>query len=88
MKVKLLVNLKIATGRILSAGTIFSDEKEPIPEFILKRISRRQVQVIDPKPFVPKLEEAEEIKGEIPESIAKVIKSKKILSKKEPKESE
>jgi len=40
MKVELLVNLKIGSGRIISAGTVFSDEFEPIPVFIMNRRRR------------------------------------------------
>ena len=50
MKVELLVNLKIASGKILSRGTIFSDENGPIPEFIMKRIRRGMAKVIDTRP--------------------------------------
>ena len=46
MKVELLVNLKIGSGRVVSAGSIFSDESEPIPDFILRRLKRGTARVI------------------------------------------
>jgi hypothetical protein len=59
MKVELLVNLKVSTGKIISAGSVFSDEEGvPIPEFVLRRLRRRQARVIpgSPKPVVPEKE--------------------------------
>ena len=50
MKVELLVNLKIASGRVLSAGTVFSDAVEPIPDFIMKRLARGMAKVIENTP--------------------------------------
>lgn len=47
MKVELLVNLKVASGKIISAGTIFTD---PIPEFIMKRVRRGMAKIIDQRP--------------------------------------
>jgi len=47
MKVELLVNLKVSTGKIISAGTVFSDEGgTPIPEFVMRRLQRRQAKVL------------------------------------------
>ncbi len=46
MKVQLLVNLKIADGRVIPAGTIFTDENGPLPEFIIRRIRRGAAKVI------------------------------------------
>ena len=55
MKVELLVNLKIASGKVISAGTIYSDENVPIPEFIMRRLERGTARVIDAKPSsIPK----------------------------------
>ena len=59
MKVELLVNLKVSTGKIISAGSVFSDEEgTPIPEFVMRRLQRRQARVIPgtPKPIVPEKE--------------------------------
>ena len=50
MKVELLVNLKTASGRIVEAGTIFSDEENPIPPSILKRVTRGTARVISTTP--------------------------------------
>jgi hypothetical protein len=56
MKVELLVNLKTAEKRTISAGTIYSDEEgTPIPEFILRRLRRGMARVIVPKKTVPPL---------------------------------
>jgi hypothetical protein len=47
MKVELLVNLKVSTGKIISAGSVFSDEEgAPIPEFVMRRLQRRQARII------------------------------------------
>jgi len=50
MKVELLVNLKVASGRVLSKGTVFSDAVEPIPDFIMKRLARGMAKVIETSP--------------------------------------
>jgi hypothetical protein len=50
MKVELLINLKIASGKILSVGTIFDDNDGPIPEFIMKRVRRGSAKIIDARP--------------------------------------
>lgn len=46
MKVKLLVNLKIGSGKIIDAGTIFDSSKAPIPDCILRRIPRRKAEIV------------------------------------------
>jgi hypothetical protein len=46
MKVELLVNLKVGDGRIVSAGSVFSDEKVPIPDFIMRRLKRGMARII------------------------------------------
>lgn len=61
MKVKLLVNLKTANGSIISAGTIFND---PVPEFIMKRVARRQAEIVPG--------------SVIPTPVSSVVESKKI----------
>jgi len=55
MKVELLVNLKIANGRVLSAGTIFTDKTESIPEFIMRRVPRKMARIIDSRPSPNKM---------------------------------
>lgn len=50
MKVELLVNLKIASGKVISAGTVYSDEVVPIPDFIMRRLARGTAKIIDAKP--------------------------------------
>lgn len=50
MKVQLLVNLKVADGRVISAGTVFTDENGPLPEFILRRLRRGTAKVISNSP--------------------------------------
>jgi hypothetical protein len=93
MKVELLVNLKIASGRIISAGTIFSDETEPIPEFIMKRLARNKARIISGAPAKPKVTEPVAVpktskpvkeavpapaKDEIPAPVKKVLGKKTI----------
>lgn len=46
MKVVLDVNLKIGNGKIISAGSVYSDTNGPIPDFILRRLNRKQAHVI------------------------------------------
>ncbi|MCE5226090.1 MAG: hypothetical protein LLG05_09575 [Porphyromonadaceae bacterium] len=47
MKVRLDINLKTASGAIISKGTIFSDEEGIyIPDFVMKRLQRRQATII------------------------------------------
>ena len=47
MKVELLVNLKVGTGKIISAGSVYSDEEgTPIPEFVMRRLQRRQARIV------------------------------------------
>ena len=72
MKVELLVNLKVASGKIISAGTIFND---PIPEFIMKRVRRGMAKIIDQRPAPERAEPVietpvvEEPKEETPEEV-------------------
>lgn len=72
MKVELLVNLKVASGKIISAGTIFTD---PIPEFIMKRVRRGMAKIIDQRPAPERAEPVietpvvEEPKEETPEEV-------------------
>jgi hypothetical protein len=49
MKVELLVNLKVKSGQIISAGSIFSDENGPIPDFIMRRVGRKMARVLSDK---------------------------------------
>lgn len=46
MKVELLVNLKVGSGRVISAGSVFSDANAPIPDFIMRRLKRGQARVL------------------------------------------
>lgn len=47
MKVRLNVNLKTASGSIISAGTVFND---PIPDYIMRRVARGQATIISNAP--------------------------------------
>jgi hypothetical protein len=98
MKVILDVNLKIGTGRIIPMGTVFSDEGgTPIPEFILRRIRRRQAhEVPDGKSVVvnkeekPKVVKIKELsvkvpKKELPEALSP-SKKKTLIAKAKSKE--
>jgi hypothetical protein len=53
MKVELLVNLKVASGSVISAGTIYTDEQGPIPEFILRRLRRGTARTLPEKAVPP-----------------------------------
>ena len=88
MKVELLINLKIASGKIISAGTIFSDEVEPIPEFVMNRLGRGKARIISGTPAKPKESEVlpkaakpkVENQDKIPAPVKKVL-GKKIINK-------
>jgi hypothetical protein len=75
MKVELLVNLKVASGRVLSKGTVFSDAVEPIPDFIMKRLARGMAKVIEVTP-APAVVKAKVISSAplVSEELAKIIK--------------
>ena len=49
MKVMLMVNLKLAKGRVLPKGAIFTDEYKPFPGFIQRKIGTPLVQVLEDK---------------------------------------
>jgi hypothetical protein len=63
MKVQILVNLKMATSKILPSGTIFDDKDGPIPESIMKRVRKGTAKIIDATVFVPKAPEETMIAG-------------------------
>jgi hypothetical protein len=46
VKVELLVNLKVKDGRIIDAGTIYTDEHGPIPDFIIRRLNRGMARIL------------------------------------------
>ena len=50
-KAKLLIELRSPTG-VIKAGTIFD---EPFPDFIVKRIQKRQVEVFEVKELPKKV---------------------------------
>jgi len=80
MKVELLVNLKTALGKIVSRGTIFSDENNPIPDFIMNRMKRGMARIISaPAPSISEVS----LKSEIP---LKNKEEKVILLNKEKEE--
>ena len=80
MKVELLVNLKIASGKIISAGTIFSDEFEPIPDFVMKRLDRGKAKIVAGSvaklKAEPKVKSLESDKDKIPAPVKKVLGKK------------
>ena len=45
-KVELLVNLKVSDGRIINAGTIYTDEHGPIPDFVVRRLNRGMARIL------------------------------------------
>ena len=49
MKVMLMVNLKIAKGKVIPKGAIFTDEYKPFPGFIQRKIGTPLVQVLEDK---------------------------------------
>ena len=47
MKVELLVNLKVASGKVIPRGSTFSDKTAPIPDFVMRRLQRGMARIID-----------------------------------------
>jgi hypothetical protein len=86
MKVELLVNLKVNDGRIIPAGSIFSDESGPIPEFVYRRLRRGAARVISnktpPPESVPEVIKEEEVEVDKPVEKKKAPRKKKIIVKK------
>jgi hypothetical protein len=79
MKVELLVNLKIKSGQIIQAGTIFSDELVPIPESIMRRVNRGTAKIVSYSPSPIKKEVVQE---PVKEPVVEKPKTKKPLLKK------
>lgn len=52
MKVRLEVNLKTANGVILPKGSIFTDEKGPLPSIIARKVGTKMVTIIDNRKIV------------------------------------
>ena len=64
-KVELLVNLKVADGRIINAGTIFTDESGPIPDFVIRRLNRGMARILSQSSPLPETKVTkEEVKKE------------------------
>lgn len=84
MKVELLINLKIRSGQVVEAGTIFSDELVPIPESIMRRVQRGTARIVhSPAPLKKEVvqeqvKESAKEKAPVPEK----PKTKKPLLKK------
>jgi hypothetical protein len=55
MKIKLNVNLKIASGKVISSGTVFDDKDGPIPDFVMRRVARNMAEIIDTRPSPVKM---------------------------------
>ena len=54
-KVELLVNLKVSDGRIIEAGTIFTDEHVPIPDFVIRRLNRGMARILSQSSPLPEM---------------------------------
>ena len=90
MKVELLVNLKLGDGRMISAGSVYSDKNTPIPDFIMRRLSRGMAKIVEydpspPPPFSytkkkPEVEKDTVLIVTTPKTVKKVLKK---TSKKE-----
>ena len=71
MKVELLVNLKVKSGKIFSVGSVFSDEEGvPIPESILRRVQKRQARILPGNKMV--------VEKEIPPSLLPKVKTGRV----------
>ena len=97
MKVELLVNLKVASGAIISAGSVYDDDNGPIPEFVLRRLRRGQAKIISkksvPQPnnsvpvvtakrLIPSAAAQMKINTPVPVPVKKVLDKKKVAFKK------
>jgi len=88
MKVELLVNLKVGSGRVISAGSVFTDATSPIPEFVMRRLKRGQARIIAeaksmPAPSALAVKETPKKKSvEVKEVSGTKSKGKKLLKKK------
>ena len=65
MKVKLLVNLKVARGTVISAGTIYSDVDGALPDYITDSLNDSKIIEVLPEPVqlsVPEPTEPEPVR--------------------------
>lgn len=88
MKVELLINLKLADGRIVNSGTIFSDEFVPIPASIMRRVNRGTARIVSsPAPIKKEVEQVikTDVKPVVQDTIPGKPKTKKPLLKKKEK---
>jgi hypothetical protein len=79
MKVELLVSLKVGDGRIIAAGTVFSDKNTPIPEFVIRRLNRGMARIIEHDPLPPPIPSIS--KPEVEKKIEKVVEAPKAPDK-------
>jgi len=84
MKVELLINLKIRSGQVVEAGTIFSDEHVPIPESIMRRVQRGTARIISSSAPLKKEVVQEQVKEPVKKTapVPEKTKTKKPLLKK------
>jgi hypothetical protein len=87
MKVQLLVNLKVRDGRIISAGSVFSDEVTPMPEFIEHCLNKGRAKIIDHRPSPlssVKAEETKVVEAKLKEVKAPSLPDRKVTAAKKP----
>lgn len=85
MKVELLVNLKLGDGRMISTGTVYSDKDAPIPEFIMRRVAKRQAKIIEQDRSAPTLAPAPKVEAAKVNKVAEVKTETPVVPKAEKK---
>jgi hypothetical protein len=89
MKLMLKVNLKIGSGQVVAAGTVFDDSKEPIPEFMFKRLRRGQAEVIpEPSSVSPPPQTEAKVSVNFDDTSEEKKKQAAIIARKEAAEKE
>jgi len=73
MKVKLLVNLKVARGTVISAGTIYSDVDGALPDYITDSLNDSKIIEVLPEPVQLSVPEPTEPEPTEPEPVREVV---------------
>jgi hypothetical protein len=86
MKIMLDICLKIGSGVVIPSGRVFDDSQGPIPEFVMRRLRRKQAHIISggsASAMAPSIDrtppKTDELK--VPTSVGKILKSAKGESK-------
>jgi len=73
MRVQLLVNLKIESGKVIGSGTIFDDQIKEFPEFVVDNLGNKKLFKEVSPAFTPAVKTAPEpVKSKTPITPVKV----------------